>query len=54
MVKADVEMLVPQVMGGVHLHVRTCSVSYLGNGWMDSAEIWCVVIDSLARRFPNI
>ena len=26
-------------------------VSYLGNGWTDCAEIWCVVRDQLAMRF---
>ena len=37
-----------QVMGGVQLHVRAhvqmCPpFPYLGNGWMDCAEIWFVV-----------
>ena len=27
------------------------SVSYLGNGWTDCADIWCVVRDPLALRF---
>ena len=47
-------MHIPQVMGGVYLHVRTCRYApfpHLGNGWTDCAEIWCVVSDPLAMRF---
>ena len=53
-------MHITQVMGGVHLHVRTCARAdvppflYLGNGWTDCAEIWCVVRDPLARLFTNV
>ena len=44
-------------MGGVGArgHVGTCRCSpflYLGNGWMDCAEIRFVARDLLARRFP--
>ena len=45
-------MHITHVMGGVHLHVRTCICApflYLGNGWTDCAEIWCVIRDPLAR-----
>ena len=48
-------MHIAQVMGGIHLQVRTCAgadeppLSYLGNGWTDYAEIWRVVRDQLAR-----
>ena len=48
-------------MGGAHLQVRSCvlgdvptSRTYLGNGWTDCAEIWCVVRDYLARRFTTV
>ena len=40
---------ITQVIGGVHLYVRTGARAdvppspYLGNGWTDCAEIWCVV-----------
>ena len=50
-------MHITHVMSGVHLHVRTCASAdvppfpYLGNGWTDCAEIWCVVRDPLAMRF---
>ena len=50
----------PDVDGGVQLHVLTCAradvahFSYLGNGWTDCAEIWCVVRDPLARRFTEV
>ena len=50
-------MHIKQVMGGVHLQVRTCAsadvpgVTYLGNSWTDCAEIWCVVRDQFAMRF---
>ena len=27
---------------------------YLGHGWMDCAEIWCVVRDPLTRRFIDV
>ena len=27
---------------------------YLGNGWADCAEIWCVVRDPLASLFANV
>ena len=53
-------MHITQVMGGVHLHVRTCARAdvppfpYLGNGWTDCAEIWCVVRDPLARLFAKV
>ena len=33
----------------VHLHVRT-RFPYLGNGWEDCVEIWCVVMDPLDER----
>ena len=36
------------IVVGVHLHVRTFTCAtfpYLGNGWTDCAEIWCVVRD---------
>ena len=49
-------MHITQVMDGVYLHVRTCRCApfpYLGNGRMDCAEIWCVVRDSLAKRFTK-
>ena len=45
-------MHITQVMGGVHLHVLMCRCApftYLGNGWIDCVEIWCVVRDTLAR-----
>ena len=46
-------MNITKIMGGVHLHVRTCSISemagpFLGKGWTDCAEIWCVVRNSPA------
>ena len=50
-------MHIPQVMGGMHLHVRTwartdvsqCSIP---REWLtDWAEIWCVVRGQLALRF---
>ena len=47
-------MHIRQVIGGVHLHVRTCrcaSFPYLGNGWSGYSEILCVVRDTLAGRF---
>ena len=53
-------MHITQVMGGVHLYVRTGARAdvppfpYLGNGWTDCAEIWVVVRDSLAWRFTKV
>ena len=50
-------MHITQVMGGVHLHVRTLARAdvplfpNLGNGWTDCAEIWYVVRDPLAMIF---
>ena len=36
------------------VHICTCArahpFSYLGNGWMDCAEIWCVARGSLAMH----
>ena len=49
-------MYVTQVICSEHLHVRTCrcaSFPYLGSGWRDCGEIWCVVRDSLARRLQK-
>ena len=45
------------VMGGLHLHVRTCICApfpYLVNGWTDCAEIWYLVRDPLAMRFTEV
>ena len=50
-------MHMTQVMGAVHVHVRTCRCAlfpYLGNGWTDCAEIWCVVRNPLARLFAKV
>ena len=50
-------MHITQIMDGVHLHVRTCRCAhfpYLGNGWTNCAEIWCVVRDTLASRFAKV
>ena len=53
-------MHITQVMGGVHLHMRTCARAdvppflYLGNGWTDCAEIWCVARDPLAKLFAKV
>ena len=53
-------MHIAQVMDGMHLHVRTCAradelpLSYLGNGWTDSAEIWCVIRNQLSKRFAQV
>ena len=53
-------MHITQVMGGVHLHVRTCACAdvppflYIGNGWTDCAEIWFVARDPLALRFTKV
>ena len=53
-------MHITQVMGGEHLHVRTCARAdvptfmYLGNGWTDCAEIWFVVRDQLAWHFTKV
>ena len=52
-------MRITQVVGGVHLHVRTCARAdvppfpYLGNGWTNCAEIWFVARDPLAWRFTK-
>ena len=48
-------MHITHVMDEVRLHVRTCTshvhfcsrLPYLGNGWTDYNETWCVVRDSL-------
>ena len=48
-------MRFPQVMGGstsTPAHVRTPFL-YLGNGWADSVELWCVFRDPLAMRFTQ-
>ena len=45
------------VIYGAHLHVRTSRFDpflYLGNGWTDCAEIWCVVKVPLARHFAKV
>ena len=34
------------------VHVRT-HFTYLGNGWADCAETWCVIRGSLAMRFTQ-
>ena len=37
--------------------LRTCICTpfpYLGNGWTDCAEMWCVVRDPLARCFTKV
>ena len=53
-------MRITQVVGGVHLHVRTCARAdvppfpYVGNGWTDCAEIWYVVKNTLPYRFTEI
>ena len=50
-------MRITQIMVGVHLHVRTCRCApfpNLRNGWTDCGEIWCVVIDQLARLFAQV
>ena len=50
-------MHVKQVIGGIHLQVRTCARAdvppfpYLGNGWADRTEIWCVAWGPLAMHF---
>ena len=42
-------------MCGRHVRTGACArFSYLGNGWTDCAEIWCVVSDPLARSFANV
>ena len=41
----------------VDLHVHNCAPApfpYLGNGWTDCAEIYCVVRDPSARRFTKV
>ena len=49
-----------QGMGGLHLHLYTCARAdvslfpYLGNGWTDSAEIWYVAREPLARLFAKV
>ena len=59
MAGTHVAVPIPQVMGAVHLHVRTYaradtpSFSYLGNGWSDCAEISYVVRDHLARQLTQ-
>ena len=48
---------ITQVMGVVHLHVRTCRCArfkYLGNGRTDCAVIWCVIREPLAKRFTKV
>ena len=50
-------MYIAQVMGVVHLHVRTCRCApfpYLGNDWTDCAEFSYVVGNLLARRFTEV
>ena len=57
MVRDQEVVHIAQLMGGVYLHVRTCRctlLSYLGNGWADCAEIWCVARDQLAKRFTQV
>ena len=40
--------------------MRTCARAdvppfpYVGNGWTDRSEIWCVVGDPLAKLFGNV
>ena len=39
----------------VHVRMFRCAFfMYLGNGWIDFAEIWCVVRRPLARRFEEV
>ena len=39
----------------VHVRMFRCAFfMYLGNGWTDFAEIWCVVRRPLARRFEEV
>ena len=47
---------IAHVMGGVHTSARAdvLSFSYLWNGWMDRAEIWCAVWVPLAKRFTKV
>ena len=53
-------MHITHVIGGVHLHVRTCKRAdvprfpYLGNGRTGFAEIWCAVREPLVRRFTKV
>ena len=53
-------MHITQVMGGIHLHLRTFAradvppFSYLGNGWTDCAEIWFAVRHPLAWCFTKV
>ena len=53
-------MHITQVIGGLHLHLRTCARAdappfpYLGNDWTDCAEIWFVVRDPLPSRFTKV
>ena len=60
MFRDQVVVYIAQVMGVVHLHMRTCAradvprLLYLGNGWTDCAEIWYVVRDPSARRFTEV
>ena len=49
----QVVMHISQVLGG---YISTCmctSFSYLENGWMDCAEIWFAVRDTLALGFTH-
>ena len=60
MFRDHVAVHIAQLMGVVHLHVRTCTRAdvapfpYLGNGWTDCAEMWYVVRYLLARRFTEV